>query len=453
MQQTVIGKSEQAAIFHEAEQKGLRLAIKGRLVALILMGGWLIATRSGNPTLAFEYGTAVAIFAILGVIHYRIIGTAQDRYWVKYLFVALDIGILSALIATQPIFDTVDLPQAVIFRAPIFPFYFVVLGIAAFSFSPGLVLWAGICGVAGWMGAFGFAIRNMPQTYDWGDMGIAPDTQTFMTYFYSPDFIGTGSRIQESIALFIVACLIASVMWRARHTVRRQIEAEQERSAISDVFGQYVPPAVAEVLISKRGTLSPIEREATILFADVADFTKLTETIGPKGIVEVLNAYFDAVSQIITRHHGVITQFQGDAVLATFNVPVEDDDHAGCAIRAAREINDLVHQRDFAGIHIQTRIGICTGTVIAGSVGGGGRQSYTVHGDTVNLAARLEVMNKELGTDVLISGTTTKYLAADDFRKIGQMDVRGLSEPIDLFTFAAAGELNVPTGNVPATAS
>ncbi|PTC00139.1 hypothetical protein C9975_09145, partial [Thalassospira xiamenensis] len=349
MQQTVIGKPEQTAIFHEAEQKGLRLAIKGRLVALILMGGWLIATRSGNPTLAFEYGTAVAIFATLGVIHYRIIGTAQDRYWVKYLFVALDIGILSALIATQRIFDTVDLPQAVIFRAPIFPFYFVILGIAAFSFSPGLVLWAGICGVAGWMGAFGFAIRNMTQTYDWGDVGISPDTETFIRYFYSPDFIGTGSRIQESIALFIVACLIASVMWRARHTVRRQIEAEQERSTISDIFGQYVPPAVAEALISKRGTLAPVEREATILFADLADFTKLTETIGPKGIVEVLNTYFDAVSQIITRHHGVITQFQGDAVLATFNVPVEDADHARCAVRAAREISDLVQSRDFAG--------------------------------------------------------------------------------------------------------
>ncbi|SOB95882.1 adenylate/guanylate cyclase domain-containing protein [Thalassospira xiamenensis] len=453
MQQAVIGKSEQAAIFHEAEQKGLRLAIKGRLVALVLMGVWLVASRSGDPLRAIEYLIALGVFAGLGVIHYRIIGSSYDRNWTKYLFIALDIGFLSLLIATQPVFDHVDLPQVVIFRTPIFPFYFIILGVAAFSFSPGLVLWAGICGAAGWLGAFAYAIRDMEQTYDWQDIGTSPDTQTFMTYFFSPDFIGAWSRAQEALALVVVAILIGFVMWRARHTVRRQIEAEQERSAISDVFGQYVPPAVAEVLISKRGTLSPIEREATILFADVADFTKLTETIGPKGIVEVLNAYFDAVSQIITRHHGVITQFQGDAVLATFNVPVEDADHAGCAIRAAREINDLVHQRDFAGIHIQTRIGICTGTVIAGSVGGGGRQSYTVHGDTVNLAARLEVMNKELGTDVLISGTTTKYLAADDFRKIGQMDVRGLSEPIDLFTFATAGELNVPTGNVPATAS
>jgi class 3 adenylate cyclase len=274
-----------------------------------------------------------------------------------------------------------------------------------------------------------------------------------VTYFFSPDFIGAWSRAQEALSLVVVAILIGLVMWRARHTVRRQIEAEQERSAISDIFGQYVPPAIAEVLISKRGTLAPVEREATILFADLADFTKLTETIGPKGIVEVLNTYFDAVSQIITRHHGVITQFQGDAVLATFNVPVEDADHARCAVRAAREISDLVQSRDFAGIHVRTRIGICTGTVIAGSVGGGGRQNYTVHGDTVNMAARLEVMNKELGTDVLISATTAQYLTAEEFRKIGQMDVRGLSEPIDLFTLATADERNFATGNVPVTAA
>jgi class 3 adenylate cyclase len=453
MQQTVMGKPEQKAIFHEAEQKGLRLAIKGRLVALILMGVWLVASRSGDPLRAIEYLIALGVFAGFGIIHYRIIGSSYDRNWIKYLFIALDIGFLSLLIATQPVFDNVDLPQAVIFRTPIFPFYFIILGVAAFSFSPGLVLWAGICGAAGWLGAFLYAIRGMTQTYDWQDIGTSPDTQTFVTYFFSPDFIGAWSRVQEALALVIVAILIGLVMWRARHTVRRQIEAEQERSAISDIFGQYVPPAVAEVLISKRGSLAPVEREASILFADLADFTKLTETIGPKGIVEVLNTYFDAVSQIITRHHGVITQFQGDAVLATFNVPAEDPDHARCAVRAAREISELVQSRDFAGIHVRTRIGICTGTVIAGSVGGGGRQNYTVHGDTVNMAARLEVMNKELGTDVLISATTVQYLAAEDFRKIGQMDVRGLSEPIDLFTFAAAGELNVPTGNVPATAN
>ncbi|WP_417816373.1 adenylate/guanylate cyclase domain-containing protein [Thalassospira alkalitolerans] len=435
MQETVAAKADQAAIFHDAEQTGLRLAIKGRLVALILMGGWLVVTRASDPLRAIEYLLVLGVLAGFGIVHYKIIGTSRDRNWVKYLFVALDIAFLSLLIATQPVFDTVDLPQAVIFRTPIFPFYFIILGVAAFSFSPGLVLWAGACGVAGWLGAFAFAIRGMEQTFDWKDIGTMPDTQTFVTYFFSPNFVGTWSRLQEALALGVVAILIGLVMWRARYTVRRQIEAEQERRTISDIFGQYVPAAVAEVLISKRGTLAPVEREATILFADLADFTKLTETIGPKGIVEVLNAYFDAVSLIITRHHGVITQFQGDAILATFNVPAEDPDHAGCGVRAAREIADLVQSRNFAGIALRTRIGICTGTVIAGSVGGGGRQNYTVHGATVNLAARLEEMNKELGTDVLIAATTTKHLSGYNFKQIGQMDVRGLAEPIDLYTF------------------
>lgn len=435
MHERAIGSFDQSAIFKKAEQTGLRLAIKGRIVALVLMGVWLIWTRSGDPVRALEYLAAISVFIVLGIIHYQIIGRPTDRNWVKYVFVGLDIAILSVLIATQPVFEHVDLPQAMIFRTPIFPFYFIIIGVAAFSFSPGMVLWAGICGVIGWMGAFGYAIHGMPVTYDWQDIGTNPDTLTFTRYFLSPYFVGVWSRVQESIALLIVAILIASVMWRARHTVRRQLVAEKERETISNIFGQYVPSAVAETLISGRGTLAAVEREATVLFADLAGFTKLTETLGPKGIVEVLNAYFDAVSQIITRHHGVITQFQGDAVLATFNVPAHDPDHAMRAVDAAREIIELVAGRDFAGIDLRTRIGIATGTVIAGSVGGGGRQNYTVHGDTVNLAARLEAMNKEFGTNVLIAQTTTERLDPQSFKHIGAADVRGMSEPIAVFTF------------------
>jgi len=142
-------------MFLRAEQTGLKLAIIGRTAALVLLGIWLVGSRADDPARMINYLIALSVFTALGLIHYSLIVTRFDRPWIKYLFVTLDIAIVSAPVATQPLYaSAADLPPVFIFRLPIFPFYFIVLGVAALSFSPGLVLWAGIAGVLGWLGAF-----------------------------------------------------------------------------------------------------------------------------------------------------------------------------------------------------------------------------------------------------------------------------------------------------------
>lgn len=425
--------------FAEAEQTGLRLAIKARIIALILMGFYLVSSRLGeSPTTAIEYGLVTGGFAALGGLHYAIIGSRLDRAWLKYVFVTIDLAILSALVATQPLFDTADVPQVMIFRNTSFVFYFVVLGVAAFSFSPGMVLWTGVAGVAGWLGAFYWAIRDMTQTLDWDDIAKDPTTEELLSVLFNVNFVGTGSRFQESTAYLVVAVLIAIVMVRARRTVRRQLELDQERHTISEVFGQFVPKSIADALISDRGVLHPVERNATILFADIDGFTTMTEEAGAQKIVRVLNAYFDDVTRIVSEHDGIITQFQGDAILATFNVPLEDPEHAVKAIGAACEIQALLKSTTFDSVPIQARIGICTGPVVAGNVGGGGRQSYTVHGNTVNLAARLEALNKEYDTNILVAESTVTLadgkVAGTAFQYKGEISVRGLSRHVSIYT-------------------
>ena len=124
-------------MFLRAEQSGLRLAIIGRIVALVLLGVWLIGTRADDPARALGYVLVLSLFAALGLAHYALIGTRFDRRWVKYVFITLDIAIVSAIVATQPLYPSAaDLPAVMTFRAPVFPFYFVILGVAAFSFSP-----------------------------------------------------------------------------------------------------------------------------------------------------------------------------------------------------------------------------------------------------------------------------------------------------------------------------
>ena len=171
-----------------------------------------------------------------------------------------------------------------------------------------------------------------------------------------------------------------------------------------------------------------------MLFCDLEGFTALTESLGPAGIVELLNEYFESMVEILERHRGVVTQFQGDAILATFNVPLRDPAHAANALRAAVEMRSAVRRREYAGQRVGCRIGINTGHLVAGAVGAKGRLSYTVHGDAVNLAARLEALNKELGTTILVSEATAAHTEGFEFAPMGEVAVRGQTGRVEVYT-------------------
>lgn len=425
-------------LFLRAEQSGLRLAIIGRIAALALMGVWLISTRADDPTRMVGYILVLSLFAALGLAHYALIGTRFDRRWVKYVFITLDVAIVSALVATQPLYPSATgLPAVMTFRAPLFPFYFVILGVAAFSFSPAMVMWTGIAGAIGWLVAFSRTASMVDGVRNWTEIPNNPTAEQIMAIVLDPKFGGLSGRIQEAILLAVVAFLIAVVMWRARATLKGQLEAERDRATLSGMFGRFVPQAIVNAMVAGRGALAPVEREATVLFADIAGFTAMTQRLGAARTVEILNAYFDEVTRIIGAHNGIVTQFQGDGVLATFNVPVEDPNHAANAFRAAEEILACAACREYAGERVQVRIGINTGPIVAGNVGGGGRQSYTVHGDAVNLAARLEALCKAHGTPLLLSAATAKALPGAELIAVGSISVRGLSEPVAVYSMAA----------------
>ncbi|MCP4289442.1 MAG: adenylate/guanylate cyclase domain-containing protein [Gammaproteobacteria bacterium] len=424
--------AEILATFRKAEQDGLKLAIKGRLVAIVLLVLWLLWSRGMGP--ALEILIVGGTFAALGLFHFRIISTRWDKSWSKYVFLGLDVAILSTLVAIAPVEPRVDLPQAFIFRFDIFHYYFLFVAIAGLSLSPGLVLWAGVAGSIGWLGAYLQIYQEAENPLLWGDIPLETTREEFLAVFLSPDFLPAGSRFHEVVILLITAILLAVVMQRARGTLYAHLEADAERRSVTDMFGRHVPKAIAEMMISDKGVLEPVESEATVLFADIAGFTTLTEKLGPSGITNVLNAYFDDATDIISRYGGVITQFQGDAILAIFNVPVTDPAHAQKALDAAEELARRTNLKTYGDESLSIRIGINTGHLIAGNVGGGGRQTYTVHGDTVNMAARLEAMNKELGTCILLSESTAERIADSRLRKVGSVNIRGQSGQFQVFT-------------------
>ena len=218
-----------------------------------------------------------------------------------------------------------------------------------------------------------------------------------------------------------------------------------EREKVRSLFGKYIPESIAEQMLKEDGALKPQTTEATIFFVDLAGFTAMSERLNPQEIVEVLNDYFSKIVSIIEGHNGVITQFQGDAVLAIFNVPIEDPFHALNAINTAREIIDVVAKNTFCGHQLSCRIGITTGDVVAGNVGAKDRLNYTVHGDIVNLAARLEQLNKEYSTNVLIAASTVENVqklrpekfSSLYFDEIGTISVRGKEDQVIVYTLSS----------------
>ena len=215
--------------------------------------------------------------------------------------------------------------------------------------------------------------------------------------------------------------------------ISASIEKKQLRDAvvkqldfISDIFGKYVPESVARAVVEQRGALAPVRTTATILYTDIAGFTTAAESMNPDKVFSMLNEYFPAVIEPIKKFGGVVNQFQGDAMLVTFNIPLADENHADNALRAAAAIRQITRERKFSDIVLKTRIGVNTGEVMAGNVGSGDRFNYTVHGDAVNLAARLEQLNKKFNTEILVSDSTVTLLKDSyNLSPIGQTDIRG----------------------------
>jgi class 3 adenylate cyclase len=207
-----------------------------------------------------------------------------------------------------------------------------------------------------------------------------------------------------------------------------------DAKVLRETLAHYVPSQVAQALFDNAGRLEPVEAEATILMCDIEGFAALTDSLGPRHTFDFLNAYFELLVEIVERRGGVVTQFQGDAILAVFNLPSPNAAHAEQAVQAGIEIVHECDRRHFAGVRTRNRVGVASGRVVAGAVGSHGRLSYTVHGNAVNLAARLELLNKDYGTRILLTAETATACPAVPLRKVADAAVRGYGGAIALFT-------------------
>lgn len=242
----------------------------------------------------------------------------------------------------------------------------------------------------------------------------------------------------------LILSFIAAYLYRYFYQERL---ARQTQSA----FKQYVSPDVVRSILDNPNQLElgGNKRNMTVFFSDIAGFTSISEKLEPEELVEQLNEYLDEMSEVILQLDGTIDKYIGDAVMAFWNAPLDQPDHAIRACRAAlnyqKKLKELNQKREKRGeVEFAARVGLNTGDMIVGNMGSTKRFDYTVIGDSVNLGARLEGVNKMYGTFIMLS-EYTHALAKDEIevREVDLITVKGKNEPVRIFELLSMkGELN-----------
>ncbi|MBR0738827.1 adenylate/guanylate cyclase domain-containing protein [Bradyrhizobium liaoningense] len=327
----------------------------------------------------------------------------------RYIGTLIETSLPTVILVMQ--IRSMGAPQALGFAVPLMYFIFVILSTLRLDFwlsaFTGFVAAAGLLGVA--------------LYYNSAGEGDEP-----LIYFHAV----------RSIIILICGVLAGAVGAQLRRQFAASIAAATARDRVTNLFGQHVSPQVVERLMAAGPSTGGDVRRVAVMFVDFRGFTAGAQSRTPQEVVDRLDGAFAVLVDILDRHGGIVNKFLGDGFLALFGAPLEAADAAHRAVAAGREMLTAMDR-----INAQTSwplrigIGIHFGEVVAGNIGSPRRKEYTVIGDTVNFASRLEALNKEFGSQLLISATVREALGVDgaDAVALGEVEVRGYERPVAVF--------------------
>ena len=277
--------------------------------------------------------------------------------------------------------------------------------------------------------------------------GLVAGIELFAVYLLHPAVPhGSGDpmlapvyHVVRSFVLVVGGILAGAVGAQLRRQFEATIAAATARDFVTNLFGQHVSPQVVERLLTLEPGKSGDTKQVAVMFVDIRGFTSAAREHTPPEVVERLNGAFAIMVDIVDRHNGIINKFLGDGFLALFGAPLDDPNAVNRAAVAAREMLAEI-ERDNVNSPWPLRIGIGVhiGDVVVGNVGSPRRKEYTVIGDTVNFAARLEALNKEHGSQFLVSDAVHAALGTDaaDAVSLGQVEIRGYERPMTVWKLA-----------------
>ncbi len=428
--------------FARAEWEGLTTALWTRLATLLAVQIWLLVAVFKYYTIF--YHAWILVFLLLGAAQLFLMRRRVGERWLAYFFAILDgvlIGIV--LLLPNPFFADSYPPEMVLRYANII-FVFVLLAGAALSYNPALVLCTGIASMVVWrIGVSLLAALPGAVTSEDPVWLNAEGVGETLRLFLDPEFIHLNMQNKKVFVVILVTLILAAVVSRARRLVLSQVTIERARTNLA----RYFSPNLVEELAGQDQPLGAVRRQSVaVLFADIQGFTSLSETMPPEVVVDLLRGFHERMETAIFAHSGTLDKYMGDGLMATFGTPNPGHRDATNALLTARrmlvEIEDLNRTRCAQGEEpLKISIGIHYGPVVQGDIGGGRRLEFTVLGDTVNVASRLEAMTRELGTSLAVSSDMVDQLQ----KETAAPDLSGLVEGAPQEVRGRAGRLGIWT--------
>lgn len=385
--------------FRETERQGLMLASAVRALALLGMIVAFIALQglSGGGSLVLV--AMAAGLGAAGVLQFAMLLRYPDDTHAKYVFAAFDCLWLTAFLVWRHDVSVELPPVTVAVKEGALLFYIAILVQSAFSHSPRFILWTGGWVIASWAVVLGVAASSP------GTVFSLPAGEDAWLAYGGPTYLPlTKVGYDFVIFLCILAGLVVAV-WRSRELVRAAVTAEKARANLARHFS----PKVLDAVSSRAQPFGAIRRaSAAVLFADIRGFTTRCETMPPEEAIAFLRDFHARMEDIIFRHGGTLDKILGDGLLAVFGIPDRGHGDAGDALACAQEmIRSVATWNDERAANgqfpVQIGVGLHHGPVVTGDLGSERLMTFTVVGDTVNVASRLQSLSKDMGTRLVAS--------------------------------------------------
>ena len=304
--------------------------------------------------------------------------------------------------------------------------YFPFIFLTALNLDYGLCIFAGAVAGAEFLATWLYVTRRLQM--------VPADVQ-LVGMLTSPQ-----QYVIKGLLLTVSGLIAGFVGNQLRRQLTRAIATVQERDRAISIFGQHVSTEVAELLLRQPLDLTPQEGDVCVMFLDVRDFSRMANDRPPSEVMSYLNILFGFMIPAINEHHGIINKFLGDGFMAVFGAPIQDQQQCHHAVNAAMKILRHVERLNAEGRIPATRLGIGLhiGRVMTGNVGGSERKEYTIIGDAVNLASRVEQATKQLGAQLLVSQAVERVIAGTGYatQDMGLIELKGQAQPVRLFKLA-----------------
>lgn len=394
------------------KREGLRLAVRARWIALGVIAVFLPFLNPSWQVLYYEI--LLAGFALIGWVQLKIGRVGRSR--AELLLILSDLGLMAFVLVVPPPFSAFEWPVAMQYHFDNFAYFYVLLASATLAYSWRTISAMGVWTSLIWL--FGLAwVLLQPVAHPELSEAVkaALNGNLKLLEFLDPNHVNIAARIQEIVIFLIVANILALGSWRTNRLLLKQVAAERERANLA----RYFPPNIVDQLADRDQPFGAVRTQpVAVMFADIVGFTRIAESQSPGQVVAMLREFHARMENAVFDNGGTLDKFLGDGLMATFGTPDPSPQDGANAVRCARAMqaamDDWNGERSAHGVDpVRLSIGVHYGEVVLGEVGSERRLEFTVLGDVVNVASRLEGLTRTLATKIIISDALVKTVHAE----------------------------------------